>query len=72
TLDELTETARRLGYKPVAEVAKYPSRMMLPSGFVSIEKRTGEKKSKVISEFSKVIAAVRGEKTAAAATAKKR
>jgi len=67
TLDELTETARRLGYKPVPVPAKFPSRMMIPSGFVSVEKRAGEKKSKVISEFSKTISTVRGEKTAAAA-----
>ena len=67
TLEELTETARRLGYKPVPATAKFPSRMMIPSGFVSVEKRPGEKKSKVISEFSKMIATVRGEKTAAAA-----
>jgi signal recognition particle subunit SRP19 len=67
TLDELAETARRLGYKPVPVTAKFPFRMMIPSGFVSVEKKAGEKKSKVITEFSKMISAVRGEKTAAAA-----
>ena len=59
-----------MGYKPVPVVAKYPARMMIPSGFISVEKKSGEKKSRVISEFSKVISVVRGEKTAA--TAKKR
>jgi len=72
TLEELTETARRLGYKPVPESGKFPSRMMLPSGFISVEKRTGEKKSKVITDFSKMISTVRGEKTAAATATKKR
>jgi len=69
TLEELSETARRLGYKPVPVVAKYPARMMIPSGFISVEKKAGEKKSRIISEFSKVISVVRGERTAA--TAKK-
>jgi signal recognition particle subunit SRP19 len=71
TLDELAESARRLGYKPVQVVAKFPSRMMIPSGFVSVEKKTGEKKSKVISDFSKMMSTVRGERTAVAATKKR-
>ena len=71
TLDELTETATRLGYKPLPVAAKFPSRMMIPSGFVSVEKKTGEKKSKVILEFSKMISTVRGERTAGAASKKR-
>ncbi|MFI5421525.1 MAG: signal recognition particle subunit SRP19/SEC65 family protein [Nitrososphaerales archaeon] len=70
TLDELAESARRLGYKPVPVVAKFPSRMMIPSGFVSVEKKTGEKKSKVISDFSKMMSIVRGERTTAAVAKK--
>ncbi|MDA4111755.1 MAG: hypothetical protein OK439_04400 [Thaumarchaeota archaeon] len=71
SLEELNETARRLGYKSEPVVAKFPPRMMIPSGYISVDKKPGEKKSHVISEFSKVISGVRGEKTAAAA-AKKR
>ena len=67
TLEELGEAVRRLGYDPEIVTAKYPSRMMIPSGYVSIEKRSGEKKPKVISEVAKVLSNVRGEKTAAAA-----
>ena len=65
TLDELTEATKRLGYKPESVTAKFPSRMMIPSGYVSIEKRSNEKKPKVLSEVAKVLATVRGEKTAA-------
>jgi signal recognition particle subunit SRP19 len=66
TLEELGEAARRLGYDPEIVIAKYPSRMMIPSGYISIQKRSGEKKPKVISEVAKVLSNVRGEKTAAA------
>jgi signal recognition particle subunit SRP19 len=67
TLEELVEAARRLGYNPEIVAAKYPSRMLIPSGYVSIEKRSGEKKPKIITEVAKVLSNVRGEKTAAAA-----
>ena len=72
TLDELKEAVQRLGYNPEPVTAKYPGRMMIPSGYVSIEKRSSEKKPKVISEVSKVLSAVRGERTAAAQTALKK
>jgi signal recognition particle subunit SRP19 len=72
TLDELTEAARRLGYKPESAVAKFPARMMIPSGYVSVEKRSNEKKPKVLSEVAKVLATVRGERTAAAQAAASR
>ncbi len=74
TLDELTEAVKRLGYKPESVVAKFPARMMIPSGYVSIEKKTSEKKPKVLSEVAKVLSTIRGERTAAAqaATTKKR
>jgi signal recognition particle subunit SRP19 len=66
TLEELGEATRRLGYNPELVNAKYPPRMNIPSGYVSIEKKSGEKKPKVIIEVAKVLSAVRGEKTAAA------
>lgn len=72
TLDELKEAANRLGYKPEPVVAKYPGRMMIPAGYISVEKRSGEKKPKVISEVSKVLSVVRGERTAAAQAAVKK
>ncbi len=71
TLEELAEAAKRLGYNPVQVVAKFPSRMTIPSGFVSVEKKTGEKKSKVISDFAKMMSIVRGEKTAALSSKKR-
>jgi len=74
TLEELTEAVKRLGYKPESVVAKFPSRMMIPSGYVSIEKRNNEKKPKVLSEVAKILSTVRGERTAAvqAAASRKR
>lgn len=66
TLDELAEATRRLGYNPEPVNAKFPSRMMIPSGYVSIEKRKEEKKPKVLAEIAKTLATVRGERTAAA------
>jgi signal recognition particle subunit SEC65 len=74
TLDELTEAVKRLGYNPESVAAKFPSRMMIPSGYVSIEKKNNEKKPKVLSEVAKVLTTVRGEKTLAAqqSTGKKR
>ncbi|MGI0091610.1 MAG: signal recognition particle subunit SRP19/SEC65 family protein [Nitrososphaerales archaeon] len=65
TIDELTEAASRLGYQPEPSAAKHPSRMMTPSGYVSIEKKSGAKKSQVISEVAKTMSLVRGEKSAA-------
>ena len=74
TLEELTEAVKRLGYKPESVAAKFPSRMMIPSGYVSIEKRNNEKKPKVLSEVAKILSTVRGERTAAvqAAASRKR
>jgi signal recognition particle subunit SRP19 len=74
TLEELAEAARRLGYNPEPVPAKYPGRMMIPSGYVSIEKRSGEKKPHILSEVAKILSVVRGERSTAAAqpAAKKR
>lgn len=66
TLDELAEATKRLGYSPEVVVAKFPARMMIPSGYVSIEKKSGDKKPKILSDIAKVLSTVRGEKTAAA------
>ena len=65
TLEELGEAARRLGYKPESVPARVPSRPTQQSGYVSIEKKIGSKKSLVISEVAKTLSSVRGEKTAA-------
>jgi len=71
TLDELSEATKRLGYNPESVVAKFPGRMMIPSGYVSIEKRSNEKKPKVISEVAKTLSVVRGERTSASVAQKK-
>ena len=66
TLEELAEAARRLGYSPESSVAKHPARMMIPSGYISVEKKSGEKKPRIIGEVAKVLSMVRGEKSLAA------
>lgn len=65
SLDELAEATRRLGYEPEPQAAKVPSRSYIPSGYVSIEKKTGLKKAQVIAETAKTLSFVRGERTAA-------
>lgn len=65
TLDELVEAATRLGYKPESTVAKFPQRMMIPSGYVSLEKRNDLTKSQAISELAKTLSTVRGETSSA-------
>lgn len=63
-LDELAEAARRLGYSPEPEQAKFPTRMNIPSGYVSVEKTKEAKKEKIIEEISKALSSVRGERAA--------
>ncbi|MHB8566566.1 MAG: signal recognition particle subunit SRP19/SEC65 family protein [Nitrososphaerales archaeon] len=65
-LEELSEAAKRLGYSPEASQAKFPVRMMVFSGYVSIEKRKDLKKEHLIDEIAKTLSTVRGEKTAIA------
>lgn len=65
SLEELSEATRRLGYKPESVSAKVPSRSAMQSGYVSIEKKAGAKKSQIITEVAKTLSTVRGEKTAA-------
>lgn len=67
TLDELTEAAQRLNYEPEPVIAKHPLRMMINSGYISIEKKNTAKKSVVISEVARVLSIVKGERAAAAA-----
>lgn len=67
SLDELVEATKRLGYKPESQAAKIPSRSYIPSGYVSIEKKTGTKKMQVIAETARILSLVRGERTAAEA-----
>ncbi len=66
-LDELVEATRRLGYNPESEKVKHPKRMWTISGFVSVEKRSQQKKSTLISQVAKVLSTVRGEKATASA-----
>jgi signal recognition particle subunit SRP19 len=66
SLEELSEAARRLGYSPEVVVAKFPMRMSVPSGYLSIEKKNNVTKSQVISEFAKTLSSIRGERTAMA------
>ena len=63
-LEELAEAAKRLGYSPEPEQARFPTRMSIPSGYVSIEKKKEVRKEKVIEDVSKVLSSVRGEKSA--------
>jgi signal recognition particle subunit SRP19 len=67
TLEELSEAARRLGYTPEVVSAKFPTRMNIPSGYLSIEKKSNLTKSQVISDFAKTLSAIRGEKSSSAA-----
>jgi signal recognition particle subunit SRP19 len=66
SLEELSEAAKRLGYSPEPVVAKFPMRMSIPSGYLSIEKKVNVTKSQVISEFAKTLSSVRGERAALA------
>jgi signal recognition particle subunit SEC65 len=70
TIEELGEAARRLGYRPDPQVAKVPSHPYILSGYVSIEKKSGMKKSQVIMDMAKTLSAVRGERSALAAKEK--
>jgi signal recognition particle subunit SEC65 len=71
-LEELVAAARRLGYAPESEVARYPKRFQVSSGYVSLEKRAQAKKTSVISELAKTLSVVRGEIIAKAAAQEKR
>lgn len=60
SLGELIEAAKRAGYEPEPQVASYPKRYWIPSGYVSIEKK--KPKATVIKELALLLRTVRGEK----------
>jgi signal recognition particle subunit SRP19 len=62
TLEELSESARRLGFHPEPNSAKHPLRMFLNSGYVSIEKKPNVPKERIIDEIARTLSIVRGEK----------
>ena len=70
TLQELSGAATRLGFHPESAVAKFPNRMMIPSGYISIEKKSPNGKTKVITDLAKSLSTVRGEKSSAPASGK--
>lgn len=69
-LSELTESARRLGLDPDPVQARQPGRVLLASGYISVQKRPGQKKQHLIGEIAKTLSVVRGEKVALSATEK--
>jgi len=64
-LDELVDASKRLGFSPDVQEARHPLRMMVKSGYVSVEKKGNLKKMQLIDQVSKTLSAVRGERTAA-------
>jgi signal recognition particle subunit SRP19 len=61
-LGELIEAAQSLGYSPESSAAKHPKRMGTQTGYVSIEKKAGVKKSAVLLELAKSLSNVRGKR----------
>jgi signal recognition particle subunit SRP19 len=71
-LEELAEATRRLGYNPEVADANFPLRMMIKSGYISIEKKSDSKKTDVVEQIAKMLSTVRGERSASeAASAQK-
>lgn len=66
TLDELREASQRCGYATESYPARVPSRPYIPSGYISIEKKSGVRKSQTITDIAKALSTVRGEKTTSA------
>ena len=66
TLEELKEASRRTGFVAESFPAKVPSRPYIPSGYISIEKKKGAKKSQVINDVAKALSIIRGERTTSA------
>lgn len=64
SLDELSEAVKRLEYELESVSAKYPGRMTVLSGYVSVKKKGQIRKSQLLMEVSKVLSAVRGERSA--------
>jgi signal recognition particle subunit SEC65 len=66
-LDELVDASKRLGFAPEVQESRHPLRMMIKSGYVSVEKKGNLKKVQLIDQLSKTLSNVRGERSAAAA-----
>jgi len=64
-LDELVDASKRLGFTPEAQEARHPLRMMIKSGYVSVEKKGNLRKAQLIEKLSKTLSDVRGERSAA-------
>ena len=62
SLDELVEGSKRAGYVPEKEVAAYPKRTSLVSGYVSVER--AKAKPLIIKEVSSALRTLRTERTA--------
>jgi len=67
-LDELVDASKRLGFDPEPQEARHPLRMMVKSGYVSLEKKKDLRKVQLIDQMSKTLSVVRGERTAASAS----
>jgi len=59
SMRELVEAVKRLGYNPEPSEGRYPKRMHIVSGYVSIEKKGS--KSDVLKKIAQVLTGVRGE-----------
>src|SRR5271155_265489 len=61
TLEELTLAANRLELAPEPQAARYPSRALKQSGYISV-KKTGTKQ-KMLMQIARELSKVRGEKS---------
>jgi signal recognition particle subunit SEC65 len=62
TLEELTLACGRLSLEPEAQTARYPSKALKQSGYVSVKKTAS--KQKVVMQIARELSKVRGEKSA--------
>jgi signal recognition particle subunit SEC65 len=60
TLDELTLACSRLKLEPEPQAARYPSKALKQSGYVSVKKTTN--KQKMVVQIARELSKVRGEK----------
>ena len=60
TLEELTLACSRLGLEPESQPARYPSRTLNESGYVSVKKTAS--KQKILIQIARELSKVRGEK----------
>jgi signal recognition particle subunit SEC65 len=59
TLEELGQAARRAGYAPEAAEARHPRRVLVRSGYVTVERK--KPKSAAVHEIALQLGRVRGE-----------